>query len=95
MVKQPSKFNIEFEFEDSHIITCTGYTKGIRHKNQRPYYATITCKTAEEDFTLDATAKEIVFKFAPFALKPPFTQKGRVILRPAWFHKIIANRWKR
>jgi len=90
MVKQPSKIpRATAEYPDGHIQDNIYSIKGLRHKNWRPAYITLTVDCTEEDFEWGEQAKWIVYSHAPSALSSGSTVRGRIILKPLWFHNLV------
>ncbi len=91
-----SSFTIEFEFQDGTTLTTAMRPRGIKNSaGDRPYYATITCLKKELVHIEQEQFKALVFKDIPSTLAGGYIQKGRVMLKPFWFHKIMTTKDKR
>jgi len=89
-------YKVDFEFADGtgrSLYTSVLAFKGIRQKGNggdRPVYITVTCNNAPLDYIANLELKRQIMDLSQ-TLKLDCTHEGRVILKPYWFHQMLAN----
>ena len=89
-------FSTQFEYKDGYANTQYGlsHLRGIRHNSNRPFYITFSFTASQEEFNnlgFDDRVKEYFFMEVMPAMGPgPY--KGRIMIKPAWFHKLLTTK---
>ena len=68
--------------------------RGIRDiKGLRPYYATVQCVVGPEQLAIEdiEKAKNFLYNDISAAMSGPTTSKGRILIKPYWFHKLMTQ----
>jgi hypothetical protein len=91
------EFKVTFEFPDGHKSVYTGKhfrLYGIRHGNSRPFYVTLECLSPKDIYNDEMILQDSLSFFYKdlMAIMRIGTNRGRVMVKPAWFHKIIIDR---